>query len=68
MMSESRKQTQIWGRMWRQLWSRNVSLPGRLLRLFMIVWAAPILLIGLLFRRRPKTPHDDPDAGTSAPA
>lgn len=59
-MSESRKQTQIWGRMWRQLWSRNVSLPGRLLRLFMIVWAAPILLIGLLFRGRHKPEREEP--------
>ena len=38
----------IWGRMWRQVWSRNISLPGRLFRLFMIVWNVPILLIGLI--------------------
>lgn len=24
--------THIWGRMWRQIWSRNISIPGRLLR------------------------------------
>lgn len=44
--------THIWGRMWRQLWSRHVSVPGRLFRFFMVVWGAPVLLIGLLFRRR----------------
>lgn len=47
-------QTHIWGQAWRQAWSRNVSLPGRLLRLFMIVLGAPALLLGLLvfFGRR----------------
>jgi len=59
-------QTRIWGRTWRQLWSRNVSFPGRLLRLFMIVWAAPALLIGLLFRRRRNAKLRDPDRETQA--
>ncbi len=61
-------ETQIWGRMWRQLGSRNVSLPSRLLRLFMIVWAAPFLLIGLLFRPRQKAEHDACDKDTQAQA
>ncbi len=52
-------QTQIWGRMWRQVWSREVSIPGRLFRLLMIVWGAPVLLIGLFFRRRDKTEESD---------
>ncbi len=43
-------QTQIWGRMYRQIWSGHVSIPGRLFRLLMIVWCAPVLLLGLLFR------------------
>jgi hypothetical protein len=43
-------QTQIWGRMYRQLWSGRVSIPGRLFRLLVIAWFAPILLLGLLFR------------------
>jgi hypothetical protein len=43
-------QIRIWGQMWRQMWSREVSLPGRLLRLVMIVWLAPVLLLGGLFR------------------
>jgi len=38
----------IWGRMWRQVWSRNISLPGRLFRLFMILWNVPVLLVGLI--------------------
>ncbi len=54
-------ETRIWGQMWRQLWSRNVSIPGRLLRLFMIVWAAPVLLIGLLFRPRGQAEEPDVD-------
>lgn len=53
-------QTRIWGQMWRQLWSRNVSIPGRLFRLFVIVWGAPILLIGLLFHPRQQVDEPDP--------
>ncbi len=51
----------IWGRMWRQVWSRNISLPGRIFRLLMILWNVPILLVGLIpqlwRRRRKKHPH-----------
>ncbi len=39
-------QTQIWGRAWRQIWSKDVSIPGRLLRLFMVS-GRPVLLIGM---------------------
>jgi len=42
-------ETRIWGQMWRQIWSREVSLPGRMFRLFMVVWNVPVMLIGLLF-------------------
>jgi hypothetical protein len=64
-----RWETQIWGRMWRQMWSREVPFPGRLLRLFAIVCLAPVLLIGLLFRPWRKTTetekrrnhHENPD-------
>lgn len=45
-----RWQASVWGQAWRQMWSPDVSLPGRLFRLFMIVWNAPVMLIGLLFR------------------
>jgi len=48
-------ETRIWGQMWRQVWSHDVSIGGRLLRLFMIVWGAPVLLIGLIFQRRCKS-------------
>jgi hypothetical protein len=53
-------QTRIWGRMWRQVWSHEVSIPGRLMRLIMIVAFAPVLLIGLLFKpwRKPNEPQD----------
>jgi hypothetical protein len=49
-------ETGIWGQMWRQFRSRRVSAPGRLLRLFMIVWGAPVLLVGLFFGRRNSGP------------
>jgi len=49
-------ETGIWGQMWGQMWSHKVSRPGRLLRLFMIVWGAPALLAGLFFRRRDPNP------------
>jgi hypothetical protein len=32
------------------VWSRDVSIPGRLFRLIMIIWNVPIMLIGLLFK------------------
>jgi hypothetical protein len=46
-----RWQVSVWGRMWQQVWSHNVSFMGRLLRLLMIIWNVPILLlIGLPFK------------------
>jgi hypothetical protein len=50
-----RWQASVWGRMWRQVWSRNVSFMGRIFRLLMIIWNVPILLIGLLFRVNQKS-------------
>ena len=41
-------QTRIWGQMWDQLWSKDISFASRLFRLFMILWNVPILLIGLI--------------------
>jgi len=38
-------QAGVWGQAWRQVWSRGISIPGRIFRLFMILWQAPILLI-----------------------
>jgi hypothetical protein len=65
-----RWQADVWGQAWRQMWSREVSIPGRVLRLFMIVWQVPILLIGVLFRssRRPDDePPDETTAGEQSP-
>jgi hypothetical protein len=45
-------QTRIWGQVWRQIWSLDVSLPGRAFRLFMVIWDVPVMLIGLLFQHR----------------
>ena len=44
-----RWEASVWGQAWRQMWYRDISIPGRLFRFFMIVWNAPFLLIGLLF-------------------
>ena len=52
-----RWQASVWGQAWRQMQSREISLPGRLFRLFMIVWNVPVMLIGVLFR--PKRATDD---------
>jgi len=51
-------ETRIWGQVWRQIWSRDVSWPGRLLRLFMIVWNVPFMLIGLLFHSGPEPQNE----------
>ena len=58
--------THVWGQVWRQIWSRDVSLPGRAFRLFMVVWKAPVMLIGLLFLpwREPEQQQRQNDAGT----
>ncbi len=53
-------QADIWGRMWRQMWSREISFTGRLFRLFMIIWWAPVMLLGLIPKlwQRIKTDSD----------
>jgi hypothetical protein len=69
-------QTRIWGQAWRQVWSRRVSLPGRLFRLFMILWNVPILLLaGLIVklwywrqkRRHPPAPRPDDEDAPACP-
>ena len=50
-----------WGRIWRQVWSREVSIAGRLFRFFLIVWTMPFMLIGLLFMGERKTEKDHPE-------
>ncbi len=41
-------QTRIWGQMWQQLWSSEISFTGKIFRLFMIVWNVPVMLIGII--------------------
>jgi hypothetical protein len=41
-------ETRIWGQMWEQVWSKKTSLAGRLVRLLMIVWNVPVMLLGLI--------------------
>jgi hypothetical protein len=43
-----RWQADIWGSMWHQLWSKDVSFTGKLFRLFMIIWFVPVILIGII--------------------
>lgn len=53
-------QAEVWGKMWRQIGSREVSLLGKLVRIFMVIWFMPVLLIGLLFRSsREALPQQD---------
>jgi hypothetical protein len=65
-------ETRIWGHMWRQTWAREVSIPGRLFRLLVIILGAPALLLGLLFRpwRKAELPEpplaDDEDRSDEA--
>ncbi len=61
-----RWQASVWGQAWRQIWYREISIPGRLFRLFMVVWNAPLMLIGLLFRSGEETEEDQYRHGTSA--
>lgn len=50
-------ETSIWGQTWRQVWSPELSIPARLLRLMMVIWGAPWLLVDLVFRRRAANSH-----------
>jgi len=61
-----RWQASVWGQAWRQIWSREVSIPGRLFRVIMIVWNVPIMLIGLLFRSNRGTEKEQCQHNTSA--
>ena len=38
----------IWGKIWNQLWSKEVSIIGKIFRFLMIIWNVPIMLIGLV--------------------
>lgn len=41
-------------KMCRQIWSREVSIVGRIFRLFMIIWFFPLVLIVMPFRKKSK--------------
>jgi len=53
----------IWGRAWRQIFDPDISIPGRLLRLVMIIWNVPIILVGLFFLKdlKKEQPPQKPD-------
>jgi hypothetical protein len=58
-----RWQASVWGQAWRQIWYREVSIPGRIFRFIMIVWNVPIMLIGLLFRSKEETEKEQCEDG-----
>lgn len=43
-----RWQVDIWGKIWNQIWSKEVSFAGKLFRLLMIIWNVPIMFIGII--------------------
>ena len=63
-----RWQASVWGQAWRQIWYREVSIPGRLFRFLMIAWNVPIMLIGLLFTSKQESERDQWQDGSSADA
>ncbi len=69
-----RWQASVWGQAWRQVWSRDVSIQGRLFRLIMIVWNVPIMLLGLLFKSSREIDNvqcqhgTEPDRGENTPS
>jgi hypothetical protein len=59
-----RWQADIWGKMWNQIWSNEISFAGKLLRLLMIAWLVPILLIGVipkLWEKQPENENHNPN-------
>jgi hypothetical protein len=57
-----RWQVDVWGRMWRQVRSGEGSIWSRLFRLLVIIWNVPIMLLGLIFMRKPKVDIRDDGA------
>ena len=52
-------QADIWGKMWNQLWSNEISFTGKLLRLLMIALCVPVMLIGVIFKLWEKQPENE---------
>ena len=61
-----RWQASVWGQAWRQIWYREISIPGRIFRFIMIVWNVPIMLIGLLFRSSHEVDEEECQNDTSS--
>ena len=40
--------TGVYGKMWRQAWSGDISIVGRIIRFMVIVMFAPVMLIGVI--------------------
>ncbi len=40
-----RWQVSFWGRAWEQAWSRDISVPGRLLRMIMLRWLVVAFMV-----------------------
>ena len=62
-----RWQVDIWGKMWNQIWSNETSFAGKLLRLLMIAWSVPIMLIGvipILWQKNEAEENSDDDVST----
>ena len=54
-----RWQIDIWGKMWNQVWSNEISFTGKLLRLLMIALCVPVMLIGVIFKLWEKQPENE---------
>ena len=57
-----RWQVRVWGKIWRQVFSRDVSIAGRIFRMLMIIWKVPIMLVGLLFIFNKKSKKENMDS------
>jgi hypothetical protein len=55
-----RWQMGVYGKMWRQMFSHDVSITGKLFRFIMIIWQVPLILIGLLFIGGKKIENQQP--------
>lgn len=65
-----RWQVDVWVQTWHQIGYKEVSIPGRLIRLLMILWQMPIMLpimlLGLLFRSKNEVEKEQCQQGNSS--
>ena len=54
-------EARIYGQMWHQVWSNDVSILGRIFRFLFLVWFCPFILIGLVpkLRQYKSSQHED---------